>query len=91
MDILATFPTTQAALGAERILLEQGLPVELIPVPSQIHGDCGFFLRVDAGDPEQSARRMGLLRSCGSRELWRVDVARADSSSRKVKIYERIT
>ncbi len=83
MDILATFATTQAALGAERILLDQGIPVQLIPVPSRIRGDCGFCLLLDNGDPGQQA--LALLRSCGARELWRVD-----ASSGKAKAYERI-
>lgn len=88
MDIIATFPSTQAALAAERTLLGAGLPVELIPVPSQIRGDCGFCLLVSgAGDPPGGLEQ---LRASGARELWRVALAPAGPSARKVKTYERI-
>lgn len=88
MDIIATFPSTQAALGAERTLLTGGLPVELIPVPSQIRGDCGFCLLVrGAEDPPGWMER---LRTCGALELWRVTTAQSDPQARKVKTYERI-
>jgi hypothetical protein len=88
MEIIATFPSTQAALGAERTLLGEGLPVELIPVPTQIRGDCGFCLRVlGAGDPPGWLER---LQACGARELWRVSTAPTGPHGRKVKSYERI-
>jgi hypothetical protein len=88
MDIVATFPSTQAALGAERTLLGAGLPVELIPVPSQIRGDCGFCLLVrGAGQPPEGLEP---LRACGALELWRVDTLQTDPKARKVKTYERI-
>jgi hypothetical protein len=87
MDILATFPSTQAALGAERTLLAEGLPVELIPVPSQVRGDCGFCLLVRGA--EDPPGRLERLRACGARELWRVATAPAGPTARKVKTYER--
>ena len=88
MDILATFPSSQAALGAERALLGEGLPVELIPVPTRIHGDCGFCLLVrEAGDTPGCLDR---LRACGARELWRVTPAPSGPTARKVNTYERI-
>jgi hypothetical protein len=90
MDIIATFLSTQAALEAERTLKGEDLPVELIPVPSQIRGDCGFCLLVGGcGDPAGSSRRLGLLKSCGAQALWRVLETRSDLTSRKVKTYER--
>lgn len=84
--ILATFQSSQAALRAEAELLGAGLAVELIPVPRQIRGDCGFCLLAEAGaDPLPCLER---LRASGARELWRVD-GRTDASSRKVNSYER--
>jgi len=92
IHFIATFPSTQAALEAERALLGQALPVELIPVPTQIRGDCGFCLRVEAGaDAPEAARRLALLGSSGTRDLWRVTLAPEPGSSRKVKHYERIS
>jgi hypothetical protein len=88
MEMIATFPTTQAALGAERTLLGEGLPVELIPVPSQIHGDCGFCLRVRGeGDPDEWSAR---LRDRGAQGLWRVTRVPAGPASRRGTQYERI-
>ena len=85
MDLIATFPSSQAALRAEQTLKGEAVPVELIPVPRQIRGDCGFCLLVE-GCAEGSGER---LRACGARELWRVTVTQAGLSSRKVKHYER--
>ena len=42
--ILATYPSSHAALQAERALRGEGFQVELIPVPRQIHSRCGFCL-----------------------------------------------
>ena len=80
MDLIATFPSSHAALLAEQALKGAGLGVELIPVPRQIHSDCGFCLL--AGEEAEPT-----LRACGARELWRVTVH--PHASRKVKSYER--
>ncbi len=80
MDLIATFPSSQAALLAEQTLKGAGIEVELIPVPRQIRSDCGFCLL--AGEDAAPA-----LRSCGARDLWRV--AESRHASRKVKNYER--
>ncbi|MDR3670433.1 MAG: DUF3343 domain-containing protein [Holophaga sp.] len=91
MDFIATFASSHAALRAEQACLGEALPVELIPVPRQIHSDCGFCLLVDGGpDPAETARRLDRLRSGGARELWRITETQTDPSSRKVKSYERI-
>ncbi|MGA2081703.1 MAG: DUF3343 domain-containing protein [Holophaga sp.] len=91
MDLIATFPSTQTALGAERTLKGEDLPVELIPVPRQIRGDCGFCLLVaGCGDPAESARRLRLLRACGAQALWRVLESPASPISRKARTYERL-
>jgi hypothetical protein len=82
MTILLTFATSHAALAAERDLLEAGLAVELIPVPRQIHSDCGFALLAEAP--------LERLRACAAQNLWRVAESQASPTSRKVKTYERI-
>ena len=88
MDLIATFPSSHAALRAEQTLKDEALPAELIPVPRQIRSDCGFCLLVDGGeDPAPTLER---LRACGARELWQVTATRQEPSSRKVKSYERI-
>jgi hypothetical protein len=94
MRLIVTFPSSHAALAAERALLGAGLPVELIPVPRQIRSDCGFCLLADAGEPGSGPgrRRLQLLGACGAREQWQVIETEPDPSSpssRKVKSYER--
>lgn len=84
MDIIAIFPSSQAALRAEQALKAERLAVELIPVPRQIRSDCGFCLLVTAGTED-----LERLRACGAQDLWRVAVSLAEPSFRKVKSYER--
>jgi hypothetical protein len=86
MAFIATFPSSHAALAAEQRLLGQGLAVELIPVPRQIHSDCGFCLLVESGADPAPAE----LRACGAQSLWRINETEAPST-RKVKSYERCT
>jgi hypothetical protein len=87
MRLLATFPSSHAALAAERRLLDAGRAVELIPVPRQVHSDCGFCLLGAEHEPGGADTREWLdaLRACGARGLWRVE-----ADPRKEKIYERI-
>jgi hypothetical protein len=90
--ILATFASSHAALSAERVLLRDGLAVELIPVPRQVHSDCGFCLVTDELDPGGSAfeLRRGALRASGALDLWRIETHPAGPDQRKEKTYERI-
>jgi len=88
-DLLATFRTSHEALRAEQTLKGGGLAVELIPVPRQIRGDCGFCLLLEAAGavPEE---RIARLRACGAQDVWRVTAIPFPTSSRKEKSYERI-
>ena len=92
MDLLLTFPSSHAALGAERALSGSGVAVELIPVPRQIRSDCGFCLLTDVGVPDTPdfERRLRALRACAPQGLWRVLETQPDPRSRKVKSYERL-
>ncbi len=40
--VVFTFHTTQAAMAAESLFREEGLPGRLIPVPRQITAGCGL-------------------------------------------------
>ena len=64
MLLLATYPSSHAALRAEKRLRREGLAVELIPVPRQIHSTCGFCLLVEAADPVEP------IRASGAQGLW---------------------
>ena len=41
------FHTTSSAMRAERLVIEEGLPIKLIPTPRQFSSDCGIALRFD--------------------------------------------
>jgi hypothetical protein len=61
--LLATYPSSHAALSAEKRLKGGGLQVELIPVPRQIRSSCGFCLLAEVEDPAP-------LRATGLESLW---------------------
>ena len=44
--------TTSAAIRSEKILLQAGLNVKLIPTPRQFSSDCGIAVRFDWEDAE---------------------------------------
>ncbi|HWQ09117.1 MAG TPA: DUF3343 domain-containing protein [Holophaga sp.] len=85
MHLVATFPSTQAALGAEQALAGK-VPVELIPVPRRIHSQCGFCLLVGPLASEGTA--IAALRDQGADGLWRVIESISPGSGRKEKRYE---
>lgn len=64
MLLLATYPSSHAALRAESQLKAAGVPVELIPVPRQVRSSCGFCLLAQAPDGAE------LLRASGAEGLW---------------------
>ena len=66
MRLLATYPSSHAALRAERELKSAGRDPELIPVPRQIRSTCGFCLLL-AG-PEAGPA----LRATTPEALWRI-------------------
>ena len=86
MHLVATFPSSQAALDAEKALAGKA-PVELIPVPRRIHSQCGFCLLVGplaSGEPA-----MADLRAQGAEGIWRVIETLSPESGRKEKRYEQ--
>jgi hypothetical protein len=89
MLVLATFPSTHAALRAEQELTGE-LPVELIPVPRQIRNDCGFCLLAGPLDPLGAGRAAVILKCHGATGLWRVLELDSPTSRRKEKRYESI-
>ncbi|BDU74921.1 DUF3343 domain-containing protein [Mesoterricola silvestris] len=66
MLLLATYPSTHAALRAEQRLKAAGFAVDLIPVPRQIRSSCGFCLLVETAGTE------GPVRDSGPEGLWTV-------------------
>jgi hypothetical protein len=50
---VALFKSVSYALMAEKILLREGIPFKLIPVPKEISADCGVCLRFMPGAREK--------------------------------------
>jgi hypothetical protein len=59
---VALFDSTSAALRAEKVVGERGIPVKLIPVPRQISSDCGVCLRFPQ---DQEAQVRTILQDAG--------------------------
>jgi len=82
--VIATFRTSHDALRAERSLRSRGIEVELIPVPREIAGDCGFCLLFPTG--EIRVEEAGL----GAEGVWLVEERGSGEGLRKERRYERI-
>lgn len=56
-SLIITFPTTTAAMAADRFCTEQKLPGRLIPVPQEITAGCGLAWKapVEGALPLRSA------------------------------------
>ena len=50
---IVTFPSTYAAIQAERAANEAGLKVRMIPVPRGISSDCNVGMKASAADMPQ--------------------------------------
>lgn len=46
--ILLLYPSIHYVLKAEKILKQNGLAVDLVPVPKEIKGDCGMALEIES-------------------------------------------
>lgn len=61
-EIVFTFPDARNAMDAERILLDNGVPVRVMSRPSALGEGCGICLRVD---PDKRDRAETVLRNGG--------------------------
>ncbi|MBN2516962.1 MAG: DUF3343 domain-containing protein [Deltaproteobacteria bacterium] len=50
---VALFDSTSAALLAEKLLKEKGIPFKIIPVPRHISSDCGVCIRFFSVEKEK--------------------------------------
>ncbi|MEG1846901.1 MAG: DUF3343 domain-containing protein [Lachnospiraceae bacterium] len=46
MELILTFKNTNYAIQAEQTLLERGVKVKVMPLPSVIRAGCGICLRI---------------------------------------------
>jgi hypothetical protein len=49
------FHSTAHAIRAEKVLIEAGFQIKMIPTPRQLSSDCGMALRFDQTDEQQVA------------------------------------
>ena len=49
---VALFPTTQVAVRAEQLFVDEGIQCKLIPTPRHLSATCGMALRFPAADRE---------------------------------------
>ena len=52
------FESVSAALAAEKVLKDRGIPNKLIPVPKHISSDCGVCLRLAADDLDRAGEAL---------------------------------
>ena len=62
MEIVFTFHNTHGAIGGEKALLEGGLKVKVMALPSSLGAGCGICLRVAEAD---LSRALALLAGAG--------------------------
>ncbi|GHV96592.1 hypothetical protein AGMMS50293_29120 [Spirochaetia bacterium] len=58
-ELIITFPNTHDAIMGERILLDSGLDVRVMPMPIQLGPACGIALRIDPADLEMAKSLLG--------------------------------
>jgi hypothetical protein len=98
---IATFRTSEEAIGAERALRSssaalRGCAEELIPVPRGISSDCGFCLLltfsegVMAGPGAYEKGMISFIEDHNCDEIFRVFEGPIPGKKRKEKRYERI-
>ena len=59
MEAVFTFHSTHDAINGERLLLEGGVKVKVMALPSSLGAGCGLCLRVASAELEQSRSLMG--------------------------------
>jgi hypothetical protein len=56
MNCVITFDSIHRVMRAEKILLENGVAMKLIPTPRHISSDCGMVVEVDGMYVSQAKR-----------------------------------
>ncbi|MCE5257402.1 MAG: DUF3343 domain-containing protein [Spirochaetaceae bacterium] len=95
---ILTFPTTFAAIRAEKSVKAKGIPADLIPVPVEISSECGFCLRMPASPAGLDgsggvgiAEVLKLASRLSCEATWMETTREEGQGSRREKHYEQIT
>ncbi len=65
-EYLITFSRTNEAIKGEQILLDKGLSVRVMPLPSRIKAGCGICFRIRPSDFEEA---VSSLQEAGIRDI----------------------
>lgn len=60
MEAVFTFRSTHESLAGERALIDGGLKVRVMGLPSSLGAGCGLCLRIDQSDLETAARLLAV-------------------------------
>ena len=68
-EVIFTFKNTHDAIASEKVLIQSGIQVRVMPLPAQIGAGCGICLRVW---PEVRNQAAGVLADAGilSQGIW---------------------
>lgn len=57
--VVLVFASTHAAIAAEDALREEGIPLQVIPLPRWVSAGCGLALRLEEGDVTRAEGAIG--------------------------------
>ena len=84
--LIVTFPSTHAALSAEKKLKDEGVVgVEFIPVPREISSNCGVCLKIN-----KQEKLSELLKEITCEALWLLTEKQTKESKRKIREYQKV-
>ncbi|MDR1580055.1 MAG: DUF3343 domain-containing protein [Synergistaceae bacterium] len=63
MEAIISFKSVSHAIRAEGALLEAGLPVTVMPMPSDVREGCGLCLRLPSDRLDEALRRLESIRA----------------------------
>lgn len=76
LELIITFENTRDAIMGERLLLDAGVEVRVMPMPAQLGPSCGIALRLGQQDLERAQTLLGgtlrgiYRRSAGSERVF---------------------